>query len=209
MPLLGNLDTRTESWSYVELVGEPNSDTGFLATETPCSIESDGGLLVTRAGPALLAGLALASWELRVSETGELIANRGTYLLGYRSPAWTGSEALPTQSDDPRVTDPDGDGIPGAAMTVDVWGIGALHLQVVSAWSTMLVGRLRGPAAEGLVRAMPREEILSGLPFPGRLSPMQVRAERSRFRLLPVPRAVGGCTAVDVVRRGAGPGALP
>ena len=51
VPLLGNLDTRTESWSYVELVGEPNSDTGFLATETPCSIESDGGLLVTRAGP--------------------------------------------------------------------------------------------------------------------------------------------------------------
>lgn len=120
---------------------------GGLAVESRyCSVEQEPlGRVRTSLGPEFVA--AMPAWEARLAadpegETpGAVVVEEQVMVLGatLEDPA---SDALPTDSDDPRVTDPDADGHPG--VTVDVEGYVSGQVYLVQRLVRGLRGRLDG-----------------------------------------------------------------
>jgi len=108
------------------------SDGGLVVESRYCHIEQDPlGRVRTSLGPQFVA--AMPSWEAsltRDSESGDAGALRlaeAVIVLGARldDPAY---DALPADPDDPRVTDPDGDGNPGVTVEVDGFVSGQVYV---------------------------------------------------------------------------------
>jgi hypothetical protein len=120
------------------------SDGGLMVESRYCLIEQEPlGRVRTSIGPRFVA--AMPTWDAPLTRhtegegTGTLRIAENVMVLGARldDPA---NDALPTDADDSRVTDPDGDGNPG--VTVEVDGFVSGQVYVVQ----RLVRGLRGTA---------------------------------------------------------------
>jgi hypothetical protein len=121
------------------------SDGGLVVESRYCHIEQDPlGRVRTSLGPRFLA--AMPEWEAPLTRdaeaegTGAMRIAENVMVLGARldDPS---RDALPADEDDPRITDPDGDGNPG--VTVEVSGFVSGQVYVVQ----RLVRGLLGTAA--------------------------------------------------------------
>jgi hypothetical protein len=108
------------------------SDGGLVVESRYCHIEQEPlGRVRTSLGPRFVA--AMPSWEApltRDSESeddGAMRLAEAVMVLGARldDPA---DEALPADADDPRITDPDGDGNPGVTVEVSGFVSGQVYL---------------------------------------------------------------------------------
>ena len=118
------------------------SERGLTVESRYCSVEqSPLGRVRTSLGPAFVA--AMPAWETTLTADPEAEASEAVLLVEQvmvlgatlEDPA---TDPLPTDSEDPRVTDPDGDGHPG--MTVEVEGLVSGQVYLVQ----RLVRGLRG-----------------------------------------------------------------
>jgi hypothetical protein len=122
------------------------SERGLTVESRYCSVEQDPiGRVRTSLGPQFVA--AMPAWEttLTVDPEGDgpgaVLMPEQAMVLGatLEDPA---GDALPTDSDDPRVTDPDGDGHPG--VTVEVEGFVSGQVYLVQRLVRGLRGRVAG-----------------------------------------------------------------
>jgi hypothetical protein len=196
VPLLGDVEMRTRTTTLVDLVQDGDE---LVATEQVCAITSKGlapwGVLFDgAAAPASMAALGRPTW--RTSATND----RVRIDLGARSLGYTGG-ALPTRADDPRITDPDGNGRGGALLHMDVNGVGRLSIDVVGVWATVLDGEVIAPhLARGRVKVRSEERILAGLPVPAQLGPIRIDERRSTFTLTRLPTANAACAIALAAR---------
>jgi hypothetical protein len=194
VPFLGDVEMRTRTTTLVDLVHDGDE---LVATEQVCAITSQGlapfGVLFDgAAAPASMASLGRPTWRIPAKSDGAK-SDRVRIDLGARAFGYTGG-ALPTRADDPRVTDPDGNGRRGALLHMDVSGVGRLNIDVVGLWATTLDGEVIAPGlARGLVKVRSEERILAGLPIPAQLGPIRIDERRSTFTLTRLPSDTAGC----------------
>lgn len=196
LPLIGKVKSMTTTSALVDL------DAHGAARQRVCSITSstpDALGVSTRASPALVKGIPEVRYTLNVANGARVAANLGPGALGYDADK---SPRLPQSGRDPAVTDPDGDGVPGAAIDVHVPGMGRLPISIVSQGRTTLDGRVTGPGrAEG--RALlddAAQRVVAGLPFAPPAQSVVPDAQRSRFELV---KLEGNASCADVVQRAA------
>jgi hypothetical protein len=118
------------------------SDGGLVVESRYCHIEQEPlGRVRTSLGPRFVA--AMPSWEASLTrdseseDAGAMRLAEAVMVLGARldDPA---DDALPADADDPRITDPDGDGNPG--VTVEVSGFVSGQVYVVQRLVRGLLG---------------------------------------------------------------------
>ncbi len=194
LPLIGKVTSTTTTSALVDL------DAQGAARQRVCSITSstpDALGVSTRASPALVKGIPEVRYIVKVADGARIAADMGPGALGYDADK---NKRLPESSRDPAVTDPDGDGVPGAAIDVHVPGMGRLPISIVSRGRTVLDGRITAPGrAEG--RALledAAQRIVAGLPFAPPAQSVVPDAQRSRFELV---KLEGNASCADVVQR--------
>jgi hypothetical protein len=108
------------------------SDAGTVVESRYCAVEQEPlGRVRTVLGPAFVAAMPI--WESKATRDpdgdgpGAIHIAEHTFILGadLSDPAW---EDLPDDSNDARVTDPDGDGHPGVTVEVDGFVSGQVYL---------------------------------------------------------------------------------
>lgn len=194
LPLIGKVKSTTTTSALVDL-----DDRGG-ARQRVCSITSstpDALGVSTRASPQLVKGIPEIRYLVHMGDGARIGADLGPGALGYDADK---NDHLPESGRDPAVTDPDGDGVPGAAIDVHVPGIGRLPISIVSRGRTVLDGRITGPGrAEG--RALldaAAQRVVAGLPFAPPAQSVVPDARRSRFELV---KLEAGASCADVVQR--------
>jgi hypothetical protein len=108
------------------------SDSGLTVESRYCAVEQDPlGRVRTSLGPAFVA--AMPAWETALTADpesegpGAVLMAEQVMVLGAALDDPAG-DPLPTDSDDPRVTDPDGDGHPGITVEVSGFVSGQVYL---------------------------------------------------------------------------------
>lgn len=187
VPLLGAVRTAIVTDAFLDVRRE---DGRLVAHQTTCAITNGSALYDGGASPALVAGLPELTWELAV-DGAHVQAQVGPLTMGYRG------GAVPLNASDPRVFDPDGNGRPGAAMHIQVPGIGGFEIDVLATSTTEIDGQLVAP---GLVRgsavARMSERVVAGLPFQTELGALVVDPARSSFTLTRLPAGTRGCASM-------------
>jgi len=153
VPVMGEQRTVTKTTSVVEIDG------AGMAVARACRVETRGPGFSSRMPPSSLRGLPTSRFAF-VGDGAVVRADMGAGTIGYR-----GDGPLPQSAKDPRVLDPDGDGLPGLQLLLDLGGLGLWTLQVVSRGHTVIEGVVTPDGAEGrLTRVESEEQVLSGLP---------------------------------------------
>lgn len=188
VPVLGSTTTTTVTTSLVEV-----DDAGQAVART-CSVETKGPGFTSRMPRQTIAKLPHTRFPLVVDGT------TVSFDLGEGRLGWRGTGAIPTDADDPRVFDLDGDGLPGARLELDLGAMGSWTLQVVNRGRTALTGTLTstGSVVGQLTVLESEERVLSGLPVQLPARAEKLDPSRSRFTL---QRA-----STDDVKRCGGPG---
>jgi len=108
------------------------SGDGLVVQTRYCSVEQEPlGRVRTSLGPALVAAMPVWDSPLTADPEGEgpeaIRIARHALVLGadFEDPA---NDPLPRNADDPRITDPDGDGHPGVTVEVDGFVSGQVYL---------------------------------------------------------------------------------
>jgi hypothetical protein len=177
VPVLSAQRTITRTTSVVDI------DDAGVAVARACRVETSGPGFTSRMPPVSLRGLPTSRFTIEQRDD-ELVADMGEGTVGF-----VGAGPLPTSPTDPRVTDPDGDGVPGVRMNLDLGAMGQWTLQVVSRGRTAFAGRATPSGAAGrLTLVTSEEQVLSGLPvqLPARAS--TIDPSRSSFSLTRVDR---------------------
>jgi hypothetical protein len=194
LPLIGKVKSSTTTTALVDL------DAHGAARQRVCSITSstpDALGVSTRASPSLVKGIPEVRYVVSVADGARISADLGPGALGYDADK---THRLPESGRDPAVTDPDGDGVPGAAIDVHVPGMGRLPISIVSQGHTTLDGRITAPGrAEG--RALlddAAQRVVAGLPFAPPAQSVVPDARRSHFELVKID---GNASCADVVQR--------
>jgi hypothetical protein len=175
VPVLGETTTTTVTTSLVEI------DAAGQAVARTCTVETKGPGFTSRMPPQTIRQLAPARFPVVVD------GDRVTFDLGEGRLGWRGAGRIPSEAEDPRVFDLDGDGLPGARLDLDLGAMGKWTLQVVNRGRTALAGTL---TAEGTVVGRPtviesEERVLSGLPVDLPARTETIDPSRSRFVLQP------------------------
>jgi hypothetical protein len=172
VPVMGEQRTVTKTTSVVEI------DDAGVALARACLVETRGPGFSSRMPPSSLRGLPSSRFAF-IEDGGVVRADMGAGTIGYR-----GAGPLPQSAKDQRVIDPDGDGVPGMQLLLDLGALGQWTLQVVSRGHTVVEGTVTPDGAEGrLIRVESEEQVLSGLPvkLPARSGAIDPRL--SRFTL--------------------------
>ncbi len=141
VPILGATLVRTRQISLARVVAQGD---GFEQSHVACAIraESDHSFTSTSFPPGFLRSLPPKRYPLALREGPDgwrLAADTGLLAIGFRPEA---ADALPTDALHPAVFDWDGDGAPGATVTVRAPLFGAVDVYVVQASRGLLDGRL-------------------------------------------------------------------
>lgn len=178
-PVLGDTSRDFVMHALVEVTSED----GVLTQRTrPCAVQLGGGgatrVEVPRGFPE-----AISVPPSSLEAEGERIATSLPDIrVGYR--ATDGDEAPPTDEDDPRVLDADGDGEPGASVILHVFEIGEVKLFVVLRLDLDLEGERANGRYEGVVRVRSFEQNIIGSapPLPV-VDQVRTTGEDGRFTL--------------------------
>ena len=153
VPLVGE---RTRTTSSLLLLDVTQDDPTVSAVERTCSTSIDNGtsLVATEIPEAFLLSLPSVSWTATLDPNAEGFGFIRPWVTSVKGARLDDPEndPLPTQSDDPRVVDQDGDGKPGLTVHVSVMGLIEGDVYVVQRDRSRLVGTVvSADAAEGLL----------------------------------------------------------
>jgi len=202
VPVIGQTTSITTTTAIVDVAGDQS------ATQRVCSVSSiardpltgKGLGIETHASPALLKGIPAIRYRFQVSG-GDITADLGSGALGYDDTKMKAGD-LPTSSRDRAITDPDGDGVPGASINVTVPGIGNINISIVSKGRTKLRGQFVDAGVVGGKATLeePAQRIVGGLPFAPPAQEVRADPHRSRFVLKKVDDNAGCSTVNQTIR---------
>lgn len=181
---VGTIEVRTTTYQLVDV--EQNGREIKLDVQTCAAQMSDDSSMVSTGFSETL----VQSLDSR-SRLGRLYRRNGAWFLGIERD-WEligmtmeapEEEELPTEPDDPRVFDQDGDGNPG--FTIQISGIIDGEVYVARRGWDQFMGRLNGDGAiQGRVKWQSEEKVLDASRRMLRSSPDSVpNSEKSRFRM--------------------------
>ncbi len=207
LPLMG----RTHSaWVSVSLARIEQGSDGWVQSHRVCGVRFDTGfpLVGMEMADALLHSLRRPSYAVELEpsqEAGETVwsyrADFGAEHVGYR-PAGEDDD-LPRRSDDPAVTDSDGDGHPGATLRLVVPVLDPFDLYVVQRRHAVLRGQLADTGqVEGSIEFMELEQrVIGAEPYFLKRSPkLAPDPDNSHFRL---QRVAADATCESLLAAGA------
>ena len=201
-PVLPEVVATTTLSALVEM-GQPAPGVraGMAATQTACALvtRAADGSFTTTATEALVKAIDVVRYDvlLTANDGGvRFFADLGDSSLGYdlkRSP-----ERIPQSREDPALTDPDGDGVLGAAMRLAVPSLGSFDLSIASRGHTVLRGKL---TATGRAVGRPHvvksdQRVIAGLPVEP-VGDKVIDERRGRFVM---QRLADDATCADVFR---------
>lgn len=135
-PILGVLRAEGRSELAVHLERTP---TGWKQTHEVCtsSVHEATRIVHTELPAAFVAALPDATFPITFDPA---VGGRYEAAFGPQPVGWTGTGALPTSLDDPRVIDWEGDGHPAATVLVTAPFVGTGEVYVVQSGETRLAG---------------------------------------------------------------------
>lgn len=164
LPLVG--EVQRTSAIVLRVTIEP-SPTGFALRQTYCATEIDNGSAIasTAIPDAFLVSLGEVASGATLDASVSPARFEQPWTTEVRGAALEDPEhePLPTQPDDPRVIDQDGDGKPGLTVRASALGILSGNVYVVQRVRTRLVGTLVSPnRIEGLIEWSTEQVTLGG-----------------------------------------------
>lgn len=201
VPVFGK--TLVTTTSLVRLEVNPGAEPGsWLQTQHTCAVHmhSDSLIASTSTGPAFTAAITDVTYPVRFTPRDDgrydYLADPGVTVAGYRA---TPHDAIPTDRDDPRIVDWDGDGHPAASLDIKVPVVGEVKVFIVQRGQTVFSGTWQdGAVADGRLTVPVMEQLTVGATAKlfDQTPRIFVREAESTFTISPVdPRS--SCETID------------
>ena len=189
-PILGEIKGQSVSW-LLATVEEQDSE--LWQTHTTCAVELLDTFGQARASFSSSFVDALADKHYPLQTVDGYIADVGTDYIGY-NPAWP----LPTSASDPGVLDWDGDGHPGATISLSIPLVGTAEMYIVQRARMSLVGTIASPTrvSGGLLLPLFEQQTLGATArLLDRSPPVRPLPEQSGFSMAALPEGTD-CSSV-------------
>ncbi|MDD5220504.1 MAG: hypothetical protein PHV11_08055 [Candidatus Bipolaricaulis sp.] len=162
VPMVGERTRTTASFALVDIAQDALAASGV---ETACFTKIDYGtsLVAMEIPEAFVLSMRAAEWTatLESSEVGARFERPWATSVNGAQLVDPENDPLPTEADDPRVVDQDGDGKPGLTVRIVVMGLIGGEVYVVQRDRSRLVGVVSSPdAIDGLVEWTSEQSVL-------------------------------------------------
>jgi len=162
VPMVGERTRTTAAFALVDMTQNALAATG---RQTACftRIEYGTSLVTMEIPEAFILSMPVVEWTaaLGANEVGARFERPWTTLVSGAQLVDPENDPLPTEADDPRVIDQDGDGKPGLTVRVVVMGLIGGEVYVVQRDRSRLVGVVTSPdAIDGLVEWTSEQSVL-------------------------------------------------
>lgn len=180
IPVAGKREIVTRSYAHIDF---EQKDGVWVQNQKACAVVVEGGRVTF---PETFVG-SIPAQSFPVSwVNGRYSVDPGPTFVGVDKP----TDTLPEASDDPRVTDQDGDGKPGVTVYMNLPLFGQLEMYIVQAAHSVMAGTvddkgvISGPVD---VRRLDQHTIGASMKVFAKTLPTRVLPGRSTFRIVPDP----------------------